>query len=336
MTTRDLKIGDKNLGVSVHFDPNAGAITIAHAQTADPLTFTATLRVAPGPLRQEVDALCAAAAQEGARTTEMLFRLTRLAARTANAFKYVRRPVQEFLAWTAVSKEHTNYSYDLHPRNVAYLAATVALATSKPVKEIEGYVREAVEDEALRQHYRNSLGGLGPELAAAADSALRLGRRLGWYAVVRAVKPKYVVETGVDKGHGALVLCAALTRNAAEDAPGHYIGTDINPAAGYLLSGPYAQHGKILYGDSIGSLKTLREPVDVFINDSDHSAEYEYAEYQAISPLLHAKSVVLGDNAHVTDKLLQFASETQRRFAFFREEPVDHWYPGAGIGFAFT
>jgi len=44
--------------------------------------------------------------------------------------------------------------------------------------------------------------------------------------------------------------------------------------------------GKILYGDSITSLKTLSEPIDLFINDSDHSAEYEAREYQVIEPLL--------------------------------------------------
>src|SRR5690606_983731 len=98
------------------------------------------------------------------------------------------------------------------------------------------------------------------------------------------LKPRCVVETGLDKGHGAVLLCAALQRNAAEGARhGQYYGTDINPAAGYLLSGPYAMYGKILVGDSIASLKTLTDPIDLFINDSDHSADYEYAEYRSIA-----------------------------------------------------
>jgi hypothetical protein len=45
--------------------------------------------------------------------------------------------------------------------------------------------------------------------------------------------------------------------------------------------------------------------------------------------------VVIGDNAHCTTELLEFAEKTGRRFLFFREEPKDHWYPGAGIGAAF-
>jgi hypothetical protein len=77
----------------------------------------------------------------------------------------------------------------------------------------------------------------------------------------------------VDQGMGAVVLCAALKRNAA-DYTGRYFGTDINPVAGYFLSGEYASCGKILYGDSLKSHETL-DKIDVFINDSDHSAEYE-------------------------------------------------------------
>ena len=53
-----------------------------------------------------------------------------------------------------------------------------------------------------------------------------------------------------------------------------YIGTDINPNAGYLFDEIYSENGKILYGDSIESLK-LNAEIDLFINDSDHSAEYE-------------------------------------------------------------
>ena len=67
--------------------------------------------------------------------------------------------------------------------------------------------------------------------------------------------------------------------------------------------------------------------IGLFINDSDHSADYEYREYRIIEPLLGPDSVVPGDNAHAT--------ETGLNFLFFNEEPLNHWYPGAGIGIAF-
>jgi predicted O-methyltransferase YrrM len=157
---------------------------------------------------------------------------------------------------------------------------------------------------------------------------------VGWYALVRALKPKVVIETGVEKGLGACVLSAALLRNKAEGHPGTYYGTDINPAAGFLYRAPYSDAGRILYGDSIESLKQLSGPIDFFINDSDHSAEYEAREYETISGKLSENAVLLADNAHVNDKLIQFAAKTGREFLFFQESPREHWYPGAGIGAA--
>ena len=95
------------------------------------------------------------------------------------------------------------------------------------------------------------------------------------------------METGVDKGLGSCVLSAALLRNHAEGHPGRYLGTDINPQAGWLFQGPYRKAGQILYGDSIESLQCLEGPIDLFINDSDHSAEYEEREYACITSKSH-------------------------------------------------
>jgi hypothetical protein len=158
---------------------------------------------------------------------------------------------------------------------------------------------------------------------------------LGWYAFVRILKPRVVVETGVDKGLGSVTVCAALRRNAAEGFPGRYFGTDKNPDAGFLLSAPYSEFGQILYGDSIESLKTIPQ-VDVFINDSDHSADYERREYEIVGPRLSTEGLILGDNSHCTDVLARFSAEHDRQFLFFQEKPKDHWYPGAGIGISFV
>jgi len=154
--------------------------------------------------------------------------------------------------------------------------------------------------------------------------------------MVRLLKPKVVIETGVDHGVGSCILSAALLRNAKEGRPGCYYGTEIRTEAGRLLRGAYAETGEILYGDSITILDAFPEKIDLFVNDSDHSGEYEYREYQTIARKLSDGAVILGDNSHVTDSLSRFASETGRRFVFFRETPKDHWYPGAGIGFAFN
>jgi hypothetical protein len=134
---------------------------------------------------------------------------------------------------------------------------------------------------------------------------------------------------------GSVVLCAAISRNAAEGHPGRYYGTDINPDAGYFLQRPYSNYGEILYGDSIKSLQALPETVDLFINDSDHSESYEQSEYELIVGKISPAAILLGDNSHVTSKLAEFSMRHNRRFVFLSEEPANHWYRGAGVGISF-
>jgi hypothetical protein len=45
--------------------------------------------------------------------------------------------------------------------------------------------------------------------------------------------------------------------NGLEGYPGRYYGTDIQPGAGYLFDGKYAEAGEILFGDSIQSLEQI-------------------------------------------------------------------------------
>ena len=228
------------------------------------------------------------------------------------------------------SRETTNFTYPLTAYNRRQLAHGLAFALKSDPRTMLGYFEEAIADRELCEHVvtatRNS------PFAHKSDERCDFARRLGWYAVVRHMKPRVVIETGVDKGLGSVLLASALMRNRDEGQPGRYYGTDINPKAGYLFSSRVAEMGEIVYGDSIESLKQFTEPIDVFINDSDHSHDYEYREYLTIANKLSVNAIILGDNSHGSASLLQFSEETGRRFIFLREVPEDHWYPGAGIG----
>lgn len=250
--------------------------------------------------------------------------------RAVTAGGYVLPPCWQAIGWLFRSREWTNFTYDLSPKNLEYLWSLLAIVCDLNAADAERFAEELLQDEALQEHVRRVTVRSG--IPAEADLPARFGKRIGWYVLARALKPTLVVETGVDKGLGAVVLCSALLRNAEQGHPGRYLGTDINPAAGYLLAGRYAAVGEIVVGDSIRSLEKITAPVDLFVNDSDHSADYEYREYRVISDKLSRRAVVVGDNAHVTDALLRFSRETSRSFMFWKEEPVRHWYPGGGIG----
>lgn len=265
--------------------------------------------------------------------TPILGPVVLLASRARTASGYFSGPLSNLFRWLFTSRETTNFTYDLEANNRRYLASLLADVTGTSCESVLGYFAELENDAALRTHIAEVTAK--SDLVAVADKEVRFGRRIGWYALVRILRPSVVIETGVDKGLGACVLAAALRKNQEDGFPGRYYGTDINPEAGYLFSGVYTQLGEILYGDSIDSLKRFEGMIDLFINDSDHSADYEAEEYETIAAKLSARAFVLGDNSHCTDKLLAFSVAAKRHFVFFQEKPQRHWYPGAGIGISF-
>lgn len=262
-----------------------------------------------------------------------IYRLISLPYRAFIGAQVVFASVGTWLKWIFTSREETNFTYELTQDNLLYLAHTIALVAGVKPEEVSKYVDELRNDKALSNQILASMQA--SEFRSVSDDRVGYSRRMGWYALVRIKKPKVVIETGVDKGLGATVLCAALKRNSDEGFAGKYYGTDIVPTAGWLLKPPYAEMGEILYGDSVESLRKLEAEIDIFINDSDHSAEYEMLEYETILPKLSKQGIILADNAHATAKLAEFSSKHGRRFVYFGEKPVNHWYPGAGIGFSF-
>jgi hypothetical protein len=234
--------------------------------------------------------------------------------------------------WCSSKTENDNFYYDLTPRNRSDLASLVSVITGEQIQIVDGFLREIAEDAELRQHIKSSL----LEDKSLEDVRPGFGRREGWYAFIRALKPKVVVETGVHHGVGACVITAALMRNAEEGHRGSYFGTDIETSAGVLFHGKYADYGQILYGDSVKSIQGLDLEIDVFVNDSDHSAEYERLEYEVAASKLSQNALVLSDNAHVTGELNAWSRSKDRPYVFFREDPHEHWYPGAGIGISAT
>jgi predicted O-methyltransferase YrrM len=227
--------------------------------------------------------------------------------------------------WLVTSRENTNYTYDLTPRNREHLAWFVANVAGIDVAEARGYLTEIETDAALADHVARATRESPRRWLA--DPGARFGRRVGWYALVRALKPAVVVETGTDKGLGTLVLAAAILRNGS----GHLTTIDINPASGYLIGGEYATVTDRIIGDGVTTLKTLKG-IDFFIHDSDHSAAYEAEEFETITSRLTRTAVVLSDNSASSDSLPAWAEKNKRHFTFFDEEPAHHWYEGAGIG----
>jgi predicted O-methyltransferase YrrM len=247
------------------------------------------------------------------------------------AASYFQERIDLINRWVTTSREPANFTYDLGRSNKLNLASMVALVTGVRYELAKAYVDEIDNDAELKAAILSRAAS--ENFMDLHDHTALFGRRIGWYAVARILKPKVIVETGVDKGLGAMVLCSALRRNDAEGSSGLYYGTDLMPGAGYLLCEPYAKYGKVLYGDSIQTLSKFPDQIDLFINDSDHTPGYELREYETIAPILSERAIVLSDNGAAN--IFDWSQRVGRRFVYFDEKPLDHWYPGGGIGFSF-
>ncbi|GAA0671056.1 class I SAM-dependent methyltransferase [Kitasatospora atroaurantiaca] len=252
--------------------------------------------------------------------------------RLADVTRHNAQSVKKSAAWLVRSREHVHYTYDLEPHNLEHLAWFVATVTGSRVDAVRGYLAEAQEDAELRRVLGAGLAR--SDRRATTDPVIRYGRRIGWYAMVRALKPRFVVETGTNRGMGSVVIAAALLRNGT----GRLATADIDDRSGELIIPPYDKVVDHVVSDSLEFLAgpaVRQDPIDLLFADTGHTAEHERAELAAATPLLSPGAVVLATKAYCWPELSRWAEEQGREFLFFNEQPRDHWYPGVGIGASF-
>jgi len=241
-------------------------------------------------------------------------------ARVIHHYRLYRQP-RAAAGYLLADPELSNFTYDIANRDE--LAAFVAeVAGCEAFMALE-YIAELDAD----QEFSAALAYLLASRPHQKRPAL-YGRRLGWYAIVRALKPSLVFETGTSDGLGAAVLGRAMQRNSV----GRAITFDIKDWTGWLI--PQDLPVERVIGDST---ITLPETVarcgspDLLLHDSDHSYAHELGEFEA---LYQPGMLLLTDNVHATTALADFARSRGLTFAYWLERPLDHWYPGSGIGAA--
>jgi hypothetical protein len=84
------------------------------------------------------------------------------------------------------------------------LAQIINVVTNVDTSVILGYFEETNNDIDLKNHIIEQIKK--SKFKKYADLNIRFARRLGWYAFVRILKPQVIIETGVDKGLGSVLL----------------------------------------------------------------------------------------------------------------------------------
>ena len=229
--------------------------------------------------------------------------------------------------WLFSRTEDSNFYYKLEGENRFQLLHFVSIALDCELDEVERYFLEIENSVWLRNELLHFF-----EKNGLRDSLPSVGRRIAWYAIVRILRPKFVVETGVHHGVGGLVLSMALEANSKDGHLGRYVGVDIDPTAGTLIDLKKFPMSQVVIMDSLDFLNGTTEEIDLFIHDSDHSEDYEMKEFEVVQGKMSESAFLLSDNSHASSSLRLFSERNHRAFLYFAEKPSEHWYPGAGIG----
>ena len=261
--------------------------------------------------------------------TSPIARGAALPLRTMLVARYDAHLIGRSVDWLVHSRETHNFAYDLNSLNRDQLCWFISAVTGTGIGQVRAWMQELEDDTNLVGHLTRRLSS-NPRRRTCAKEP-HWGRRSGWYAIIRAVQPDNVVETGTHLGLGSCVIAAALLRNGH----GRLTTIDIDPEAGYLIGEPWASVIDRRVGDSIDVLGAIRD-VDMFLHDSLHTYDYESRELMAVEPNLRGNAIILSDNAHESSALSDWAERSGRRYLFFKEQPLDHWWPGDGIGAAWA
>jgi hypothetical protein len=245
------------------------------------------------------------------------------------ARRYPGTSVTRRLRYVLFDPELSNFTYEIS--NHDELADFVANALVIERSQAAGYVQEAEQDGELRELLRERTRGRLDRRRTPL-----YGRRLGWYALVRALKPALIVETGIHDGLGSVLLLRALQRNRAQGAPGRLISVDVDPTAGWLVHESLRGDWTPVYESTFTALPELltREQVGMLVHDSDHTYECELFEFQ--QAVCHPAECIalVSDNAHATSALRDVCSSLGVEYRFYAERPRNHFYAGGGIGLA--
>lgn len=159
------------------------------------------------------------------------------------------------------------------------------------------------------------------------------------YLIARTLRPETVVETGVWRGPSSRALLAALHDNGSghlwsidlptvgsgrTNADGRWDGTHVGEVSetGRVVPAYLRDRWTLVLGPSAEHLPRLANDlrIDLFVHDSDHTAENMWREYQAVWPAIRPGGVLYSDDIEWNRSFEKFALSVSRRPVTLRLE----------------
>ena len=189
------------------------------------------------------------------------------------------------------SREYSNFSYEITSTSRAGLCGMVAVIANTDIQSVVAFADELQSNTEMAEHVRSDHGESDRKWSS--DPQFRPGRRLLYYLLVRALKPGFVVEAGVDKGLGAAIICEALHCNAAEGRDSDYLGIENNPLqrSSIYVRFPH-KRGEIRRGNSPDVIRNLPCKIDLFVHETTSDPGHVRAQLEALQGHMAVQGVI--------------------------------------------
>ena len=205
---------------------------------------------------------------------------------------------------------------DLFAVDERFLAALSGSTTS----QFRQFLGEPSKDHRFYEHLQSVEHELAGTSSIGAD--LYAKRVLMQYAIIRALKPDRVLETGIANGVSSAYVLLAMERNQK----GALFSIDVNdgsylPAGkqvGWVVPAWLKERWTVCLGDARELLpKVLEElkSLDIFIHDSLHTYEHMKFEYQEAYPYIRQNGILISDDALWNPAFREFADSVKTPMA---------------------
>ncbi|MBA7479591.1 hypothetical protein ES707_15025 [subsurface metagenome] len=190
--------------------------------------------------------------------------------------------------------------------------------TNMDNKEVERYISEITSKQEFHEHIQEKLSYFDDKEFTAIEADRTL--RITLYVIVRKLKPRIIVETGVSGGVSSAYILCALEENKYgklysidlpfEDLP--FEERKIFPPgeqSGWVIPDYLKDRWELVLGKSYEKLLPLLEElrvIDIFLHDSEHSYKNMLCEYQTVWPFLKRGGILLSDDVDSNDAFSDF------------------------------
>jgi len=233
------------------------------------------------------------------------------------------------LKWLVSTNSNTNFDYEISLMSQKYGLNQISRIFQVPFVEVLKFANELEEDLELQSFLIHQIDA--SPIFGILPSKVIWGRRIFWYVIVRILEPDIVVETGTDKGLGSAVIGRASSKNGK----GKIISVDLRPPRGFVM--PDDKFGlpiEFVTENSIEYLRKSTSQIDIFLHDSNHEYEYEYAELSEAYEFLSERGLLLSDNSNQTTALFDFALSHGMSFENLRNSPTQYPFEEISLGIA--